>query len=136
MGELTIVTNRHWRQFVYRYDVPKNVLADQFDYQLDGMICWSCSDDYGDVERDRHKTGKHCPKCGSEIEPYSEQIDGFFKYRGYWYHLDQFMRIPGQMFNGEDWNGYHADSFFSGILIRMSDDGEEYGIFAEGSGSV
>lgn len=24
------------------------------------------------------------------------------------------------------WHGYHGDSYFSGVLIRLSDDGERY----------
>ena len=52
-------------------------------------------------------------------------FDGFFKYRGYWYHLDGFMRCPNGMFEGK-WNGYTSDSFFSGVLIAISDDGETY----------
>jgi hypothetical protein len=92
MDELTIKTNHNWRNFSYRYEVPKKVLEDQFDYQ-----------DPNDV------------------------IDGFFKYRDYWYHLDMFMRIEN---NSNDefskWHGCHNDSFFSGVLIRVSDDGEQY----------
>lgn len=51
--------------------------------------------------------------------------DGFVKYRGYWYHTSDFMRIEGattEEFNG--WHGYSSDSYFSGVLIRISDDGE------------
>ena len=102
---LTIRTNNQWREFVYRYDVPADVLASQFDYQ--------------DPE---------------------ETLDGFFQYRGTWYHLDQFMRIepmspgdPHALRPGDDsplkgWHGYHGDSYFSGVLIRLSDDGERYQI--------
>lgn len=83
---LTIKTDGKWRQFKYRYEVPKRVLASQFDYQ----------------------------------DP-DETTDGFFKYKNTWYHLDQFMRtnVPG-------WDGAAADSFFSGVLIQLSPDGEEY----------
>ena len=53
--------------------------------------------------------------------------DGFFKYKGQWYHLDEFMRIsknaPAPM---KKWHGYLSDSFFSGVLIKVSSDGEEY----------
>ena len=53
--------------------------------------------------------------------------DGYFKYHGTWYHSDQFMRFgyPGH----DTWKGWQAslaDSFFSGILIRLSEDGETY----------
>jgi hypothetical protein len=50
-----------------------------------------------------------------------ETYDGYFQYKGSWYHLDQFMRtsIPG-------WDGAMNDSFFSGVVIQLSPDGEEY----------
>lgn len=51
-------------------------------------------------------------------------IDGFIHYRGLWYHLDQFMRLE----NTSGWDGAHCDSFFSAVLIKLSDDGEEYQI--------
>ena len=93
MNDLQIITNYHWRPFVYRHDVPAAVLADDFDYQ-DDDVC-----------------------------------DGYFEYRGRWYHLDEFMRInrqdPGCPF-GVKWNGYASDSFFCGVLLQVSDDGEEY----------
>ncbi len=89
---LTIKTNRQWRQFAYRDEVPQEVLDDQFDYQ--------------DPE---------------------ETFDNFFEYRGIWYHLDQFMRLaPGSDMG--DWDGAAGDSYFSGVLIKVSDDGEEYQI--------
>ena len=51
-----------------------------------------------------------------------EALDGFFCYRGCWYHLDGFMRsesVPG-------YDGFAADSFFSGVAIKVSSDGEQY----------
>lgn len=50
--------------------------------------------------------------------------DGFLKYRGRYYHLEEFMR--SEHFVG--WHGYNSDSFFSGVLIRLSRDGEQYQI--------
>ena len=84
MSATRIITNHHWRQFKYRYEVPPSVLEDQFDL---------CDDD-----------------------------DGFIHYRGRWYHLSEFM-VTDQF---SEWDGFHSDSFFSGILIKLSDDGEEY----------
>jgi hypothetical protein len=52
--------------------------------------------------------------------------DGFFCYRGAWYHLDQFMGLPPDSSLGNTWPGSHGDSFFSAVLIELSDDGEEY----------
>ena len=51
----------------------------------------------------------------------AESIDGFFCYRGLWYHIGDFMRT-----DIEGWDGIHVDSFFSGVLIRLSDDCESY----------
>lgn len=51
-----------------------------------------------------------------------EGDDGFFRYKGTWYHRDEFMvtkQFPG-------WDGYKGDSYFSGILLTMSPDGEKY----------
>lgn len=44
----------------------------------------------------------------------------FFQYKGYWYDLDQFMRAPQFAPN---WDGYAADSYFSGILVKFDEDG-------------
>jgi hypothetical protein len=56
-----------------------------------------------------------------------EEIDtsNFFRYRKNVYSVNEFMRIPKGMFP-KKWDGYLSDSFFSGILIRLSNDGEEY----------
>ena len=47
--------------------------------------------------------------------------DGFFCYRGTWYHLSQFISA-----NDNGWQGYHSDSYFSGVVLRLSPDGETY----------
>jgi len=55
--------------------------------------------------------------------------DGFICYRGTWYHAGEFMRIvgnPDKEFS--KYHGYHSDSFFSGVLVKLSDDGEAYQI--------
>lgn len=55
-----------------------------------------------------------------------EEWDGFFRYRGWWYHLSDFMRCDaGSPFPGP-WQGYHGDSFFSGVLLEVSRDGERF----------
>jgi hypothetical protein len=84
-----IKTNRHWREFVYRWEVPEDVLRDEFD--------WTDED----------------------------TIDGFFCYRGFWYHLSQFVLVPEQSELSE-WHGIHHDSFFSGVVVKVSNDGERY----------
>jgi hypothetical protein len=54
-------------------------------------------------------------------------VDGFLKYKNYWYHLDQFMRLEGNHpFQG--WDGYAPGSAFSGVLIQLSPDSEQYRI--------
>ena len=51
----------------------------------------------------------------------------FAKYKGYWYHLSQFMRVqPGGVLAQMGWDGYHGDSFFSGVAIRFYEDHTHY----------
>ena len=74
-------------------------------------------------------------KCGYEVpqrirEEYDhlaeeEKSDGWFCYRRRWYHLSDFMRCEESNPFGK-WHGYIGDSFFSGVLIKLSDDGEKY----------
>jgi len=45
----------------------------------------------------------------------------FFQYRGVWYSLEDFTRAPESL---AGWDGCHGDSFSSGVVIRLSDDGE------------
>jgi hypothetical protein len=81
-----VKTNHHWRQFVYRTDVPDSI--------LNGDLDWTNEED----------------------------SDWYLQYRGVWYHLSQFM-------HGGPWgDGFHADTFFSGVAIRLSKDCEEYQI--------
>jgi hypothetical protein len=60
--------------------------------------------------------------------PEEEYGDGFIKYRKTWYHTSDFMRNSGATDLTKGWDGYHSDSYFSGVLIKLSDDGEEYKI--------
>jgi hypothetical protein len=51
--------------------------------------------------------------------------DGYIFYNHNWYHIDQFMRLSGtHPFHG--WEAYSGDSFFSGVVIKVSKDGEQY----------
>lgn len=52
-----------------------------------------------------------------------ETVDSFFKYRNVWYHISDFINASEEML---PWHGYSSDSFFSGIVIEISSDGEEY----------
>lgn len=51
-----------------------------------------------------------------------EQCDSvFFKYRGWWYNLNDFMNLryncsPIPEFKG--WDGYTNDTYFSGVLVK------------------
>lgn len=56
-------------------------------------------------------------------EDHGDYSDGFLCYRGVWYHVADFQR--GGI---EGWSGSHGDSFFSGVVIRLSKDGEQYQI--------
>jgi hypothetical protein len=50
----------------------------------------------------------------------------YFRYRGWTYTMADFMRLnhddPGMPFKG--WDGYHGDSYFSGVVIKISNCGE------------
>jgi len=64
---------------------------------------------------------------------YIDDIDAheFFIYRGNVYDPAEFMRCPqGEPARQElnelaDWDGYQSDSYFSGIVIKYSDDMEQ-----------
>lgn len=59
----------------------------------------------------------------------AEDEDGFMNYRGRWYHLQEFMRLDAKAPDAlSKWHGYSADSYFSGVVIRVSSDGEQYQI--------
>ena len=55
-----------------------------------------------------------------------EEIDStnFLRYRKWVYSINDFMR--SEHFDG--WHGYYSGSFFSGVLIELSNDGESYKI--------
>jgi len=57
-----------------------------------------------------------------------DTYDGFFRYRRFWYHLSQFMRIgyPGQVPADSKWHATMSDSMSTGVLIEISPDGEQY----------
>ena len=47
----------------------------------------------------------------------------FFKYRGVWYDIGEFMRIGDNSPFGNNWDGYSSDSYFSGVLVKNCFDG-------------
>jgi hypothetical protein len=54
-----------------------------------------------------------------------ENTDGFFKYLNGWYHISEFMVVDPKTFGGK-WRSSSPNGFFSGVLLNVSDDGEEY----------
>lgn len=61
----------------------------------------------------------------SQFDHLSDAVDGFLKYRGHWYHLSDFM---ASSIGFPNWDAYHPDSFYSGVFIKVSTDGEQYRI--------
>jgi hypothetical protein len=60
------------------------------------------------------------------IEPEQREFTSdFVRYRGEVYKLSEFQSCPIEMTSNEGpmkgWEGYSADSYFSGILIRFAD---------------
>jgi hypothetical protein len=48
----------------------------------------------------------------------------FFKYRGVWYAVTDFLWINyDSPFDKNKWNGYASDSYFSGVVIKYCYDG-------------
>ncbi len=58
----------------------------------------------------------------------SDEVDHFFKYHGWWYHLSQFERLPSESPLAADWDGFQSTSVSTGDLIKVSTDGEKYKI--------
>ena len=59
----------------------------------------------------------------------ADEIDShdFFRYRGQVYDPNEFMATG--LYGGcpfKDWDGYNDQTYFSGILIKYSEDGEQY----------
>lgn len=56
-----------------------------------------------------------------------DEIDhaAFIRYRRRVYAVSEFMRAEGDLAL-LGWQGVHADSYFSGIVIKVSKDGERY----------
>lgn len=45
----------------------------------------------------------------------------FFRYRGEWYDLSEFMISPPELAK-LGWDGFMSDTYFSGIAIKIKDD--------------
>lgn len=48
----------------------------------------------------------------------------FVRYKGWTYDLAEFMRVPPGADEMAKWDGYHGDSYFSGVLVKWVDDNE------------
>lgn len=59
------------------------------------------------------------------IKPEDIECHEFFRYRGQLYDPSEFMRVSEQAPElMKQWDGYSSDSFFSGIVIKYSEDYE------------
>lgn len=92
----TIITNNKPRNVVYGYELP------------------------------HYFKGKKLQSVLNDLDYYTEdalQDAMLFIYKGNVYDIGEFMRVKDiQDFNG--WHGYKSDSFFSGMLIKLDDNGE------------
>lgn len=95
MTELTIKTNHQPRELKYIFDFTE---AEQ--KEIRNQYDWMNS---GDLE------------CNF----------GFFKYRGMYHHLQDFLKCSDTQ-NDElrKWDGYSNDSYFSGLVIKLCEDNE------------
>lgn len=54
-----------------------------------------------------------------------ESTHGFFEYRSVVYHLANFLRVSAATDTvTQGWDGYEADSYFSGTLVRLCSDSD------------
>ena len=93
--ELRIVTNNVPRDVLYDYELTADERA-EFDY-----LKWDA------IER-------------------GEDSATFFRYKGRLYDLGEFMTTRGmpEFSPLVKWDGYHSDSFFSGIVVRYVEECE------------
>lgn len=52
----------------------------------------------------------------------------FAYYNKYYYDVQEFMRLEGAEIGFRGWDGYQGDTYFSGTVIKLSNDGERYKI--------
>jgi len=66
----------------------------------------------------------------NEDKPEDEQMELAFKYKDHEYFLSEFMAVHNKVHNPNppewmlEFDGYMSDSYFSGILIKLIDNGE------------
>lgn len=95
MSTLTITTNGIPRDIIKAYELADNE-REQFDYY-----------DWSAIEK-------------------GEDSASFFRYKGELYDFGEFMvwNYPFNQLNFKDWHGYQSDTYFSGIVIKYTDDFE------------
>jgi len=55
---------------------------------------------------------------------YLEEGEGsFFQYKNHWYSLDNFLKVQDGLLS-RHWDGYSSDSYFSGVLVKLTPDCE------------
>ena len=54
----------------------------------------------------------------------SQECASFVRYKGYAYNIGEFMRVAKDSDHMPGWHGYHSDSYFSGILLKLCDDSD------------
>jgi hypothetical protein len=57
----------------------------------------------------------------------ADEDGSFFRYKGNIYDLNEFQRVTDTMYNCHGfaaWSGFQSDSFFSGILVRYTNNFE------------
>lgn len=105
---LTVITNNHEYELFAIDQIPMRVVFDQFDYVLEDK---------------------------KDINTANDHSNRFFKYRGWWYDTNEFVRIEFERTNSfttvvepesplAKWQGVQSDSYFSGIVIRYTEDFE------------
>lgn len=103
---VTIKSNNRWRNLLYGYELPA-----QWRKEFD----WMEDEEYENALFVKVGVG-----------------EGRKKNNVWYYALNEFMRVP--KIHSEDgpafakWDGYMNDTYFSGVLVKVSSDGEQYKI--------
>ncbi len=58
----------------------------------------------------------------------AEELDtgNFFRYHKRVYSVNEFMNLGKESPFPKPWHGYHGEGFFCGVLLEISEDGEQY----------
>ena len=66
------------------------------------------------------------PKHKRELDWVKDETASVVVYKGWPFALDEFMRIDAVPDDLKDWHGIKNETFFSGVLIKVSSNGEQY----------